>query len=106
MSPLTHGCGVSGRPPNRAKVGLFVRHPRGADSNSTYNELLPFSDQLADNLTATLGSPGNTLLGRDFKAEMADQTNWSTAIAWLRQQRYHYQTVLMEVLGERFGRER
>ena len=83
-----------------ARVGVFVRGPRGGDAVAITAMLAPHADAFAERLDARFGSDGNALLGRDLRIDMSDRANWPAAIDWLHDQLHRYRAVLQEALGD------
>jgi hypothetical protein len=82
-----------------ARVGVFIRGPRGSDAAPAVARLGPHADVLEKRLDARFGNSANSLLGRELRMDMSDRANWPTAIDWLHDQLHHYRVVLDEVLA-------
>lgn len=87
---------------SRDGVGVFIRGPRGADSQEVYETLLPFARQIGDQLDAELGSPDSPyFFAILFSGDINDQGQWDQLANWLYDAANEYENALQMIMGER-----
>lgn len=86
----------------KSGVGVFVRSKSSsADAAAAvYQTLLPFAEELGQQLDAQLGNPdGKYFFSTEYKANTSDRSRWDELVNWLYEKTETYENAL-QALGE------
>jgi hypothetical protein len=82
-------------------VGVSIRGPRGAPSETVYNQLAPYADRLAELTGAEFGSPeGNYFFGRCKRGNTSDRGTWPELADWLHSTADAFEAALRSIFEE------